>query len=79
MLISDPPPYEVPCPPGGGEVCYFDPPPTYTPSVCTTYTTHQWGCQYDYTLVTNNYSCPVTTAQYCGSSLAQPSVLDLRR
>ena len=49
VLISDDPPYEVPCPPGGGEVCYFDPPPVYTPSVCTTYTTYQWGCQYDYT------------------------------
>ncbi|MEP6608631.1 MAG: PilC/PilY family type IV pilus protein, partial [Burkholderiaceae bacterium] len=69
VLISDDPPYEVPCPPGGGEVCFYDPPPVYSPSVCTTYTTYQWQCTYDYTLVTNNYSCPAPTDQMCGSYL----------
>ena len=67
-LISDDPPYEIPCPPGGGEQCFYDPPPVYTPSVCTVYPTHQWGCEYRYTLVTHNYTCPAPTPQFCGGT-----------
>ncbi len=69
VFIDDPDPYEVPCPPGGGEVCFYDPPANYTASVCTTYTTYEWECTYNYTQITNNYSCPATTQQMCGSSL----------
>lgn len=65
-VTVDPVPYEVPCPPGGGEVCFYDPPPVTT-TTCTTYATYQWGCQYDYTQITNNYTCPVQTPQFCGS------------
>ena len=72
VLLSDLPPYEVPCgtmgTPAGGEYCEYDPPPVYSTPVCTTYTTYQWGCSYDYTLVTNNYTCPAPTAQVCGST-----------
>ena len=71
-LINDFPPYEVVCgtmgTPAGGEYCEYDPPATYTASVCTTYTTYQWDCTYDYTIVTNNYSCPAPTPQFCGST-----------
>ncbi len=71
-LIRDDPPYEVVCgtmgTPPGGEYCEYDPPAVYTPSVCTTYTTYQWDCTYDYTIVTNNYSCPAPTPQFCGST-----------
>jgi type IV pilus assembly protein PilY1 len=66
-VTVDPPAYEVPCPPGGGEQCFFDPPATTT-TTCTSYPTYQWGCQYDYIQVTNNYTCPVQTPQFCGSS-----------
>ena len=72
VLISDDPPYEVPCPPGGGEYCEFDPPPVFSTPVCTDYTTYQWDCTYDYTIVNHNYSCPATTQQVCGSSLGAP-------
>ncbi len=70
-LVSDDPPYEVPCPPGGGEQCFYDPPPVYN-TTCTTYTTYQWNCTYDYTITTNNYTCPTTTQQYCTSYLGAP-------
>ena len=68
VLIQDLPPYEVVCgtmgTTPGGEYCEYDPPAEYTPSVCTPYTTYQWDCTYDYTIVTNNYSCPSPTPQY---------------
>ena len=72
-FIQDLPPYEVVC--GtmgtipGGEYCEYDPPAEYTPSVCTDYTTYQWDCTYDYTIVTNNYTCPAPTPQFCGSTI----------
>ena len=73
VLISDDPPYEVPCPPGGGEVCYFDPPPVYTPSVCTTYTTYQWGCTVRLHASSRTTTrARSTTAQYCGSNPGTP-------
>lgn len=72
VLIRDDPPYEVACgtmgTPPGGEYCEYDPPPVYSASVCTTYTTYQWNCTYNYTITTNNYSCPSPTPQYCGST-----------
>lgn len=70
----DPPAIEVVCgtfgTPAGGEVCFYDPPPVTT---CTSYTTYQWQCQYNYTQITNNYTCPTATPQVCGSSLGAPT------
>jgi type IV pilus assembly protein PilY1 len=72
VVLQDDPPYEVVCgtmgTPAGGEYCEYDPPPVMSVSVCTTYTTYQWDCTYDYTITTNNYSCPAPTAQFCGST-----------
>ncbi len=70
----DPPPLEVVCgtfgTPASGEVCYYDPPPVTT---CTTYTTYRWRCDYPYTLVTNNYSCPTATPQFCQGTPGTPT------
>jgi type IV pilus assembly protein PilY1 len=71
-FIRDDPPYEVVCgtngTPPGGEYCEVDPPAVYGPQVCTFYPTYQWKCDYLYTLVVNNYTCPTPNPQFCGSS-----------
>jgi len=68
VFVRDDPPYPVPCADPTLEGCFYDPPAVYTPGVCTPFTNYQWGCAYTYTLVTNNYTCPTATPQFCGSS-----------